>query len=377
MTYDEKLKTARYLVEVFLNFENGKKIPEKPADISWSWVYGMAKKHSLSALIYTALSERVKAEAPKELYIDWSRDVAIAGAKHLAQKTELENLSRLFSENEIPFMPLKGFLLKELYKSPELREMTDIDIFVDKDSFDKAKSIIMSLGYGLESSLQVHDSFKKSPFVEIELHKILHLDIADYTMDLSIPSEANPYCRLMTDDDFLIFLLHHAKKHDETGGVGIRTVFDFYLLFKAKSYNEKAIEKRIEREGLLDFYKKLKSLVGFWFSNGKGSRELLDFEIYTVTGGTYGNLENVYLRKTRKKGKTAFFWGRLFPSYKHMSTRYPVLKKCPILLPFFYPVRLISSLFNGSAQKDIKILKGANKKKKELEKLSDENNDKT
>ncbi|MBQ7333306.1 MAG: nucleotidyltransferase family protein [Clostridia bacterium] len=377
MTYEEKVKTARYLARVFFEFESGLPISEKPEELLWSWVYGMAKKHSLTALIFEALQKRVREEAPEALYQDFNRDSAIAGAKHISQKAELENISRLFSENEIPFMPLKGFLIKALYKNPALREMTDIDIFVGRENFEKAAGIIKGLGYQLELSLEVHDSFKKPPFLEIELHKILHPDISGYTMESSLPSENNPYHRFMTEEDFLVFLLHHAKKHDETGGAGIRTVFDFYLIFKNKEYDEAKLLARLEKENLADFYKRLKSLIDFWFFGGESSPALFDFEIYTVTGGTYGNLENAYLRKGRKKGRIALLFERLFPPYSLISARYPILKKCPILLPVFYLVRIISSLFDGSAKKNIKAAKGASKKKKELDMLSKENTDKS
>ncbi len=377
MTYEEKIKTARYLARVFFEYEEGLEISEKSEDITWSWVYGMAKRHSVEALIFEALKERVKAEAPEELYSDWSRDTSIAGARHIAQKMEFENVSKAFSENEIPFLPLKGFLLKEFYKTPSLRQMTDIDIFVGCENLEKIKELLEKLGYTYDFSVEVHDSFKKLPFVEIELHKILHLELRDYTMEKSLPKGENRFHRLMTDEDFIIFLLHHAKKHDETGGAGIRTLFDFYLIFKKKNYDEASLLKRMEKENLLDFYKNLSGLIGVWFFGEKITKELSDFEVYTVTGGTYGNLENAYLRKRKKTGGIALFFERLFPPYSIMSQRYPVLKKCPILLPFFYPVRLVASICNGNAKKNVKAVKGAAQKEKELKKFNKENTDKS
>ena len=377
MTYEEKIQTARFLAQVFFEYETGLPISEKPDRLSWSWVYGMAKKHSVTALIYEALREKVKAEAPSELYSDWARDASIAGARHLAQRAEFEILSNVFSENEIPFLPLKGFLVKEFYKNPALREMTDIDMFVGTENLGKIEKILKERGYLSDLSLEVHDCFKKPPFIEIELHKILHLDIKDYAMSDTLAKTENQYHRLMTDEDFLIFLLHHAKKHDETGGAGIRTVFDFYLIFSSGKFDEEALIPRIKSENLFDFYEKLKRLIDLWFFGKKADAELLDFEIYTVTGGTYGNLENAYLRKARKKGRAALITERLFPPYKVMSNRYPVLKKCPFLLPIFYPVRIITSLFDGSAKKNAKAVRGASKKQKELEKLAKKNNAKS
>ena len=377
MTYEEKTKTARYLARVFFEYEEGLAISEKPSDLSWSFVYGMAKKHSVTALIYEALRERIKSEAPSELYSDWSRDASIAGARHIAQRAELEILSAQFSENKIPFLPLKGFLIKEFYKNPALREMTDIDIFVGVENLEKIEEILNKRGYTQDMCLEVHDCYKRPPFIEIELHKILHLDIKDYSMSDTAQKGDNTYHRLMTEEDFFIFLLHHAKKHDETGGAGIRTVFDFYLILKSGRFDEKALMPRIKRENLLEFYENLTALIELWFYGKRETPALRDFEIYTVTGGTYGNLENAYLRKTRKKGRFALVMERLFPPYKTMSIRYPVLKKCPILLPIFYVVRIITSVFDGSAKKNAKAVRGASKKQKELEKLAKENESKS
>lgn len=377
MTYQEKIKTARYLARVFFEYEEGLKISEKPEELSWDFVYGMAKRHSIEALMFEALGDMAKINAPAALYSDFSRDAAVAGAKHITQKLELERLSRLFSENEISYLPLKGFLIKELYKTPSLRQMTDIDIFIGSENFEKAKALLIESGYQLDLSLEVHDCFKKPPFLEIELHKILHFDMRAFSMENTIPKGDNRYHRLMTDEDFLVFLLHHAKKHDETGGAGIRTVFDFYLVLKNKEYDEKKLCERLREENLLDFYKNIKALIGLWFEEKEETPELLEFELYTVTGGTYGTLENAYLRKRKKKSGAAIMLERLFPPYSLMSSRYPVLKKCPILLPVFYPVRFVASLFNGRVKSNVNAMNASSKKKKELKKLSKENTDKS
>ena len=147
MTYQEKIKTARYLARVFFEYEEGLKISEKPEELPWDFVYGMAKRHSIEAL-----GDMAKINAPAALYSDFSRDAAVAGAKHITQKLELERLSRLFSENEISYLPLKGFLIKELYKTPSLRQMTDIDIFIGNENFEKAKSLLIESGYQLDLS---------------------------------------------------------------------------------------------------------------------------------------------------------------------------------------------------------------------------------
>ena len=60
MSYEEKIKTARYLARVFFEYEEEIEISEKPQDLSWDYVYGMAKRHSLPALFFELLGERAK-----------------------------------------------------------------------------------------------------------------------------------------------------------------------------------------------------------------------------------------------------------------------------------------------------------------------------
>ena len=125
MTYEEKIKTARYLARVFFEYEEGLPISEKPRDLKWDYVYGMAKRHSLEALMFEALGKRAKEEAPAALFSDWSRDASVAGAKHITQKLELAALEKLFSENEIPYLLLKGFLIKALGRGENKRGRYD------------------------------------------------------------------------------------------------------------------------------------------------------------------------------------------------------------------------------------------------------------
>ena len=369
MTYLEKVKTARYLASVFLAYDKGGNIPDRPQDISWSFIFGMAKRHTLTVLFFEILKERIKAEAPENLYLDWSRECAIAGAKFISQKNAVREISKAFSENGIQHLFLKGFHIKKLYKSPEMREMTDIDVFVGREGINAASEILLSMGYALDLSLEVHDSFKKPPFLEIELHKILHLEACDYSMEETLPTAENPMERLMTDEDFVIFLLLHAKKHDEAGGAGMRSIFDFYLLFKDERYNNARVKERIEKEGLSEFYEKLLSLIDIWFYGGEESSALLEFEIYTVTGGTFGTLENKFMRQGQRKTKIGIIFSRIFPPYSAMARKHPTLKKCPLLLPYFYVYRFASSIFSGSMRRNVKALRGAEKNKKKIDGL--------
>ncbi len=361
MTYKEQLETVRFIASALKCRKSGVKIPEKNSDISWRMIYAVAKDHSVINLTFSLFGEKVKEDDP-ELYSKWTKDSLILSARHIAQKNEFSEITRIFSENEIHFLPLKGFLLKKLYPSPEQREMNDLDILVTGDDFYKASQLLLGLGYTKEDEQKVHDSFLKPPFIEIELHKMLRSDCEDFRVTDTSSAPDNKYSHVFSDEDSFVFFLHHAKKHNESGGCGIRTIFDFFLL------TENGIptsEMRLEREGILDFYKNIKSLSDFWFLNESPDDKTLDFELFTVTGGTYGSLENRISAGIEQDGKK-YILRRVFPPFCKMKERYKFLKNLPILLPVMYIWRLVVSLFNGSIFRSIKAMNANKKNKKKI-----------
>ena len=69
---------------------------------------------------------------------------------------------------------------------------------------------------------------------------------------------------------------------------------------------------------------------------------------FIFDSNTYGKQQN--MQTYAVKSRSSFVFGRLFPKLDFMSIRYPVLKKAPVLLPLFWIVRLVSSLFGGRWQ---------------------------
>ncbi len=370
MSYTEQIKIIRYMMSSAAAFVNGAEIPEKPDFIKWEDIYVIAKKHSLTAFMCSIYQARV---SPDELLLKWKNESSVLAAKHLVQKLEFSKITRLFEENEIVYLPLKGFKIKELYPSPELREMSDIDICVNPQDFDKASQIILNLGNRLEHEGSVHNCYINPPFIEIELHRMLFDGRTDFRTDLCPQKfHDNKYHRCFSLTEELVFLLLHAKKHDSHGGCGARAILDFYLFFKkrGKEIDKELLEKRLAEEKLVDFYENLTRLISLWFENGSLTPEVIDFELYTLRGGTYGTLVNYIENETSKRG-IGFYFSRIFPRFSFMVKRYPILKKCPILLPFLYIVRWIVAIFDGSVMKNLRVIAYKRKNKVKIQEYKD------
>ncbi len=363
MTYREQIDTIRYMMSSFFAYRKKEQIQDKPKQLAWSAIYSIAKSHSITSLMLAVFEPYIENEP--QLLAAWKKDASILSAKHLVQKLEFSSISAKLHQEKINYMPLKGFKMKALYPSAELREMSDMDICVNPEDFDRVTSILHDMGYKLDHTTPVHDSFVKPPFSELEIHRMLFLEKPDFRVTDYQCKRDFPYERSFDATEELVFLLLHAKKHDDTGGCGVRTVIDIYLYLDVhkSELDMDRLRVRIEEENLKEFFESITRLASFWFEGAKLDEATVDFELFTVSGGTYGSGVNLIEKGVEKRGFGFYLW-RIFPDFQMMSHRYPVLKKCAILLPFLYIWRWIESIFNGGILKNIRFLREKSKNKK-------------
>lgn len=274
-------------------------------DFDWKKAYDLSIKHQIiSPVYYGALADSsFKKCAVFRAFADANVSCVGISERQIYIASELK---KLFIENGISFLPIKGIVLKKLYAYPEMRTMSDIDVLIKPEEYDKIREILKSAGYaeGIESDHELH--WKKDD-VFIELHKRLipsyNEDYYDYYDDgwrVAKPAGGGEYC--MSDEDFFIYIFTHFAKHYRDSGAGIKYVTDFYLYLK--------------------------------------KHENLDF------GYINGELDKLGLSVFYKNVKGHKFFTMLFPSLSSMKMIYPVLKKAPALLPVMYVARWFSALFN-------------------------------
>ena len=69
---------------------------------------------------------------------------------------------------------------------------------------------------------------------------------------------------------------------------------------------------------------------------------------YIILSGAYGTDINFYVNSVLRTedNKKSYILNRLFPDYEVMKIRYPTLKDKKALLPVFWGVRILSSVFD-------------------------------
>ncbi len=367
MTKEEIIRDLHYLASLLSAAVNGLPMPEKPVDVSWESVYSIAKKHSLANTVFSLVEPALRDEGAEDLRARWDKLCTVELLKHMKQTDEFKKITNILSENEISFLPIKGFLVKELYPRPHLRSMADIDIFVGDADMDKFGEIFKSLGYNKEDEPfgSVHDSYAKPPFMHIEVHKRLYSG-SDYSFERASLKEGEKFWYLMTDADFFVFMLRHTRRHYENGGCGIRAVLDHYLYVKRNSelVSSSEFKARLESEGLLDFFNTLEAIAAYWFEGRDPGYDVSDFELYTVSGGTYGTFENNTYFSMKKRGKLGHVMSRMFPRPRIIFYRYKWVRMVPILLPIGYIARIVQSLFNGRLKECAELITEVDENKK-------------
>ena len=112
--------------------------------------------------------------------------LAEAQRRALLLDAEYKKISSALEAQCICHLPLKGIVIKDLYPSVGLREMSDIDIWFDPSHAEDVKSIMSGLGYNAKYfGVSKHDVYLKPPMFCVEMHRIV--------IDTEVLSESAEY----------------------------------------------------------------------------------------------------------------------------------------------------------------------------------------
>lgn len=326
-------------------------VPVCPENVDLKALYNLCVRNSVQNILCLA-AESGAVNFPDEIFKKLKQSRLVCGFREATQSDEVDFIRKTFTENNISFMLLKGSHLKALYPKSEMRFMVDMDILVHEADMQKAKEIILSRGF-----LQEMDNGKdivliKKPVLTIELHKMLFIEeyfMHDYFLNVWEKAEKCGEAEYkMTYNDLYVYTLAHLAEHYTTAGACFRPMMDLFLLKKHKSdeLDFKYITEQFEVIGIDAFAKNIMALCDVIFEEKELDENLLLMENYIVFGAPVKNAEAVAAAALSEESKATSLMKTLFPNFKHMSLRYPILKKLPFLLPLFWIIRAVSYTFS-------------------------------
>lgn len=279
----------------------------------------------------------------------------------------------LFEKEQIPFIPLKGAVLHNIYPEGWMRVGCDIDILVQRRDIEKVKDLFKErLNYRFLNETS-HDIKMVSPDgVVFEIHHTLIEDgfannankILDKVWDSSRPVQRAQFHRELDEDIFYFYHIAHIAKHIENGGCGIKPVLDLYVMEKLMKPPSKEL---LKKGNLLQFENAVIRLCKSWFDGEEPDETTLLLQKFVLDGGVYGNRENLaYVRKGRAGGKVGYILSRIFLPYNKLKYEYPILNKYWFLFPVYTVYRWLGFIFKGNKEvrkKNLDSIKDVSKEK--------------
>lgn len=281
--------------------------------------------------------------------------------------TEYESVCRAFEDAKIPFMPLKGSVIRKYYPEEWMRTSCDIDILVPEDTAEKAADLLADRLNFRRGSKNAHDISMFSP---TDFHVELHYDLAGNEIVNSSVSVLKSvwetahvrggysYWYEMTDEMFYFYHIEHMAKHFENGGCGIRPFIDLWILDNLDGADVSSRNELLKQGGLLKFAESARLLSKIWFEGQKYDKISAQMENYILRGGVYGIYENrITVQQQKKGGGFKYALSKIFIPYDVIKFYYPILQKHRWLTPLMEVRRWFKLVFCGHAKRTVQELK--------------------
>ena len=330
-----------YLVSCAVNNEKPDKKTVSEMDLSA--VQRSALEHSFSVAAACALEQVIT--LPEDLKEEKYKAIRRLTLLNVERKKVIGALE----ENKIPYLPLKGIVLKDYYPKTAMREMADNDILCDKNRMEDVKRVMEELGfccvlYGKNH----HDVYKKPPHIDFEMHRVLFEYDEDpmlysYYEDLwdRLIKDDDSSGHHMTDEDFYIHIICHLHKHYSQKGTGLRSLLDVYVFCNKSgvSLDREYLDEEFKKLGLGDFERAMRELSQKLFTLqplSEAEQSELRFFVDSKTHGTMDILLSHQLKNDdSSKAKAGYAMTRLFPSKEYIKKVHPFVYKHRWIYPFW------------------------------------------
>lgn len=376
MTEKEKTMTPSELLFALLRSEicgTDETFPQSISESTLNELYDAAKSQAVVHIVSNALHKQgfLGANAVSEKFLKAQMLAVYRCEQH---KHALDEISAILEENQIPYIPLKGSVLRAYYSEDWMRMSCDIDILIHEEDLTRAiDALVNKAGYKTNRKLQYHDVSLYSPSgIHLELHFHIKEGMSNIdglltaVWEHSVRDHAEKFCYYQTNEFFVFHHIAHMAYHVIHGGCGIKPFIDLYIITRKMEYDEKAVKDFCKQCGMEDFYGHMLYLTEVWFGNKPHTALSRQMEAYILNGGVYGTRENKELvKQSKRRNKLKYTVSRIWIPYDILKTTYPVIVKHKWLFPFMQARRWIAFVVGGKRERSAQISKDNSSASKE------------
>lgn len=288
---------------------------------------------------------------------------------------ETGEIISVLEAEQIPYVLLKGAVIRKNYPKPWMRTSCDVDILVKKEDFMRAtEAVVQKLEYTAMPQGGHDISLYSGGGVHLELHYALFddfrygraLDVLNDIWAYTYRVKEGGYAYAFLDEAFYFYHIAHMAKHFEEGGCGIRSFIDLYYLDFVWEYDNEKRNALLDKGGLLKFANGMRALTRCWFNKQPYTEFTQLLETYILKGGVYGTMDNrVALQQTKSGGKLQYFLSRIWVPYDLLKHESKTLQKHKWLLPFYQVRRWFRMIFQGRMRTRMKEMNKASSLERE------------
>ena len=333
-------------------------------------LHRLAAVHKLVPVVYEALSG--EPEAFGEARLRWKQEATLSVALQAKRTEAALRLCAALNAVDVPYALVKGLICRSLYPHPDHRASADEDLFVLPEHRAACEAVLEAQGLtcSTRSAAESNWSCAESGLA-IELH--LQLFSEEYEAERRMNAyfrEAAARCefetvsgvpvRTLAPQDHFLLLVCHALKHFHYSGFGLRTLSDIGLF--ATRYGSRfdwtEIRRMLDEVGGMVFCSHVLHICQTQFvydgaaagyipeiagSDEALLTDVLDAGVYGQSTMSRKHSANIVLQNLKHAEPGSGRGGvlrALFPPRAALVSRYPALKKVPVLLPAVWLARI-------------------------------------
>lgn len=328
-----------------------------------SELLALAQRQAISAIVCEQLLRLPNIPEPRAKELERLRLNCIQ--RDASERAATDAILASLSKAGIRCMPLKGICLKQLYRQPYHRSMSDIDILTDFSFCKEIRTIMEDLGYVCEGeATRNHFNFRRGT-QEIEFHETL-LSVDAYGTEFSKNAWARTHAvssdgfeLRMDDTQQYLYALLHLLQHYLKGGVGIRFLLDICLLLREAPPDHAELQELLQTLELVDFERSVRAFSAILCSERELNEEELLFVKHLLEGNQYGaTTQRAAQEIVRSGSRTKRVLRALFEPKAVLLEAYPRLRRTPWLYPLYYPHRICYRLRHRKTQMERRMQAG-------------------
>ncbi|MFD1450922.1 nucleotidyltransferase domain-containing protein [Oceanobacillus sojae] len=234
-------------------------------DINWETFIDLAIHHRIYPVLYPKLKKVKEGIVPPFVLERFSWLYRRNTMKMLFLGSEMQKISKLFSDNHIRLLFLKGPVLAQaLYGDISLRTSRDLDVLIPIEKLDEAEHLLLAQGYEKEYEINKElnewkwrhrhvNYYHPQKKITIEIHWRLNTgpakepnfnELWERRKQSTIPGNE---VYMLSNEDLYLYLNMHGAQH---GWSRLRWLFDIHQLME-KELNWNRIYNRLKRFGYL------------------------------------------------------------------------------------------------------------------------------